>query len=145
MNASARVQLFLGSFEGEVITAGMSVSYGKRAWLLYAASDPKSYRLRANRTLQWEMIKWAHAQGCTRYDFRGTATNDPPNPNDPGYGVYQFKKSFGPEFTRLIGYYDLVRRPALYRMARIAEEYLLPVAYRARIWLARGREDGTAR
>jgi lipid II:glycine glycyltransferase (peptidoglycan interpeptide bridge formation enzyme) len=129
------VQLFLGRFEGAVITAGVSVSYGKKAWLMYAASTPESYKLRANRTLQWEMIKWAHAHGCERYDFRGTACNDPPSPEDPGYGVYEFKKSFGPEYVRLVGYYDLVTRPLLYRMFRFAEEKLLPAAYRLRTWL----------
>jgi lipid II:glycine glycyltransferase (peptidoglycan interpeptide bridge formation enzyme) len=135
VNESAKVQLFLGRYEGQVITTGVSVSYGKKAWLLYAASAPEHYKLRANRTQQWEMIKWAHSLGCRRYDFRGTATNDPPSPDDPGYGVYEFKKSFGPEFTRLTGYFDLVQRPVFYRLFRMAEEYGLPTAYRARTWL----------
>lgn len=145
--SAMKVQLFVGRLDGEVITTGMSVAYGRKAWLLYAASAPAHYKLRANRTLQWEMIKWAHSLGCERYDFRGTATNDPPSQQDPGWGVYEFKKSFGPEFTRLAGYYDLVRRPLLYRMFRGAEEYLLPVAYRARTWaqerkFAGGRANG---
>ena len=137
VGGSAQVQLFLGTLEDTVIAAGVSVVYGKRAWLLYAASDPAFYKARANRTLQWEMIKWAHAKGCVRYDFRGTATNDPPSPQDPGYGVYQFKKSFGPEFTRLIGYYDLVQRPVRYRVLRALEDHVLPRAYRVRTWLRR--------
>jgi lipid II:glycine glycyltransferase (peptidoglycan interpeptide bridge formation enzyme) len=135
VNSSAQSRLFLGRHAGEVITAGISIKYGKKAWLMYAASTPESYKLRANRTLQWEMIKWAKAQGCERYDFRGTACSDPPNPEDPGYGVYEFKKSFGPEYVRLVGYYDLVTRPTLYRLFRFAEEKLLPVAYRVRTWL----------
>ena len=137
VNVSAKMELFVGRSEGEAITAGISAVYGKRAWLFHAGSAPSSYKLRANRTLQWEMIKWAHAQGCLRYDFRGTATNDPPSPADPGYGVYRFKKSFGPEFTRLIGYYDLVRRPLRYRMIRALETYGLPAAYRVRTWVQR--------
>ena len=137
VSASARVQLFLGRFEGQVITAGVSVAYGTKAWLLYAASDPSHYKLRANRAQQWEMLKWAQAQGCVRYDFRGTATNDPPSPADPGYGVYEFKKSFGPEFIRLAPYYDLVQRPLLYQLLRVAEEYALPAAYRVRTWVQR--------
>lgn len=135
LNGSAKAQLFLGRFGGEVVTAGMSVRYGDIAWLLYAASDPEYYKLRANRTQQWEMIKWAHEQGCGRYDFRGTATDDPPRESDPGYGVYQFKKSFGPEFTRLVGYYDLVCRPLRYRMLRMVEDHGLPVAYRLKTLL----------
>jgi lipid II:glycine glycyltransferase (peptidoglycan interpeptide bridge formation enzyme) len=134
-SGAAKVQLFLGRFEGKVITAGVSVAYGKKAWLLYAASAPAFYKLRANRTQQWEMIKWAHALGCSRYDFRGTATNDPPSPDDPGYGVYEFKKSFGPEFVRLSTYFDLVQRPLRHRLFRLGEDYALPVAYRVRTWL----------
>jgi len=132
VGASAKVQLFLGRLGDQVITAGVSIAYGKKAWLLYAASDPAHYKLRANRAQQWEMLKWAQSLGCERYDFRGTATGDPPNPKDPGYGVYEFKKSFGPEFTRLIGYYDMIQRPLLYRVFRMAEEYALPAAYKIR-------------
>jgi len=135
INGSASLELFLGKFGGKVIAAGISVKYGNRAWLLYAASDREYYKLRPNRTLQWEMIKWAHAEGCIRYDFRGTATSDPPSPDDPGYGVYEFKKSFGPEFTRLTGYYDLVANQSFYNLFRFAEEKVLPKVYRAKKWL----------
>lgn len=135
--ASARVQLFTGRLAHEVIAAGVSVAYGAKAWLLYAASAPAHYKLRANRTVQWEMIKWAHGLGCLRYDFRGTATSDPPDPKDPGYGVYEFKKSFGPEFTRLAGYYDVVERPWLHRALRLAEDRVLPAVYRLRTLLQR--------
>ena len=135
VSSSADVQLFIGRHEGKAITAGISAVFGQKAWLFYAASAPESYKLRANRTQQWEMIKWAHGEGCERYDFRGTATNDPPSEKDPGYGVYQFKKSFGPEFTRLTGYYDLISGPLRYRSFRLAEEYGLPAAYRVRTML----------
>jgi lipid II:glycine glycyltransferase (peptidoglycan interpeptide bridge formation enzyme) len=137
VNNVARAQLFFGQRNGKIITTGISVMYGKKAWLLYAASSPDSYKLKANRTLQWEMIRWAHAEGCERYDFRGTAASDPPSPDDPGYGVYKFKKSFGPEYTKLVGYYDVVSRPHIYRMFRFAEEKVLPIAYRLRKWMER--------
>jgi peptidoglycan pentaglycine glycine transferase (the first glycine) len=135
MNKSCQLELFVARFEGSSIASGMSVRYGRTAWLLYAASDREHSKLGSSRNLQWEMIKWARGSGCTRYDFRGTATGDPPNPNDPGYGVYQFKKSFGPEFIRLAGYYDLVGQRTLYSALRSAEERLLPAVYRAKVWL----------
>jgi lipid II:glycine glycyltransferase (peptidoglycan interpeptide bridge formation enzyme) len=135
LGSSATVGLFSAHFEGAIVAAGMSVIYGARAWLLYAASDRAYSRLGVNRNVQWEMIKWAHRAGCRRYDFRGTATGDPPDPNDPGYGVYQFKKSFGPRFVRLAGYYDLVTITPVHRLFRFAEERVLPRAYRAKVWL----------
>jgi lipid II:glycine glycyltransferase (peptidoglycan interpeptide bridge formation enzyme) len=137
MNRSSALELFLACFEGRVIAVGMSVRYGRRAWLLYAASDHEYARLNVNRNVQWEMIRWAHAAGCVRYDFRGTATGDPPSESDPGYGVYKFKKSFGPEFVRLAGYYDMVARPLMHGMLRFAEDKVLPRAYQAKVALAR--------
>lgn len=133
--ASCKTQLFLARYEGKVIGVGMSVAFGSTAWLLYAASDSNYFKLGINRNVQWEMIRWALDLGCTRYDFRGTATGDPPSESDPGYGVYRFKKSFGPEFTRLAGYYDLVGSRSVYRIARFGEEKVLPSAYRAKVWL----------
>jgi peptidoglycan pentaglycine glycine transferase (the first glycine) len=134
VNLSARMELFLARYEGKIIATGMSVCYGEKAWLLYAASDREYYRFKPNRTLQWEMIKWARSEGCARYDFRGTATGDPPSTADPGYGVYEYKKSFGPKFTRLEGYYDLVANPTLYQIFRHGEEKGLPLAYRIKTW-----------
>lgn len=142
VNGSARVQMFLGRHDGKIITTGISVQYGRTAWLLYAASDPGAYKLRANRAQQWEMIKWARAAGCERYDFRGTAANDPPSPDDPGYGVYKFKKSFGPEYIRMAGYFDMISRPVAHRLFRLAEDELLPAAYKVRIWLDERRGVG---
>ena len=140
LNRSCQLELFLARHRGKPIASGMSVMFGKRAWLLYAAADREFSKLGASRNLQWEMIKWAHAAGCTRYDFRGTATGDPPSEADPGYGVYQFKKSFGPEFTRLAGYFDLVGSPIPYKALRLAEDRMLPAAYRAKVWLDERRQ-----
>lgn len=135
LGQSALVGLFLGRYEDKTIAAGMSVKYGDKAWLLYAASDREYYKLKPNRTLQWEMVLWAQRAGCQRYDFRGTATSDPPCSNDPGYGVYEFKKSFGPEYTRLLGYYDLVINSPIHSLFRFGEEKALPIAYRVKTWL----------
>ena len=123
---SVTTQLFLAKYKGETAAAGISLVYGKRAWLLYLASSEKHLHLSPNRALQWEMIKWAFEQGCKVYDFRGTATDDPPNPSDPGYGVYKFKKSFGPDFIRTVGYYDYVVNNMLYKPFRVFEDNFLP-------------------
>jgi len=86
------------------------------------------------------MIKWAAERGCLRYDLRGTATDDPPRPSDPGYGVYRFKKSFNPDFIRTAGYYDLVVDSMLYRTFRILEDRLLPHAVEAANKMMRYRD-----
>lgn len=113
------------------IACGMSLQFGNKSWLMYAATDENGYNFRASRAVQWEMIKSASDNGCKMYDFRGTATGRTPSSNDPGYGVYEFKKKFGPEFVVLDGYYDYVLRPFLYKFFRFAEVFALPIVYSA--------------
>jgi lipid II:glycine glycyltransferase (peptidoglycan interpeptide bridge formation enzyme) len=115
--------------DGERIACGMSLRFGKKSWLMYAATDENGYNFRASRAVQWEMIKSALENGCKRYDFRGTATGRNPSLNDPGYGVYEFKKKFCPEFVVLDGYYDYVLRPISYKFFRFTEVFALPIAY----------------
>jgi len=76
------------------------------------------------------MISWAKREGCTLYDFRGTAVDYPPDPKNPNYGVYSFKKNFGPELVILTGYYDLVLRRFYYKLFRFIETKLLPFLLR---------------
>jgi lipid II:glycine glycyltransferase (peptidoglycan interpeptide bridge formation enzyme) len=117
--------------DGERIACGMSLRFGNKSWLMYAATDENGHNFRSSRAVQWEMIKSALDSGCKRYDFRGTATGRTPSLNDPGYGVYEFKKKFGPEFVFLDGYYDYVLRPIFYKFFRFTEVFALPIAYNA--------------
>ncbi len=126
LQASDMARFFFAKHEGRYISTAMAVKYGCVAWLLYFASSRKHAALRPNHALVWEMLQWAIANGCTRFDFRGTATDDPPDPKNSGYGVYQFKKSFGPRFVRTMGYFDYVVHPLFYRMFRVAEDYCIP-------------------
>jgi len=132
-------QLFLARYDDETAAAGISIAYGRNAWLFYFSSSEKYFHLHPNRALQWEMIKWAAERGCVRYDLRGTAASDPPRPSDPGFGVYKFKKSFNPEYIRTAGYYDYVAHPRFYRIFRIVEDHFLPLAVRSANMVMRHR------
>lgn len=121
------VQIFCAEVDGLTIASAVSVVYGKNAWLLYAASSREFSHLRASIALQWEMIRWAVGKECTRYDFRGTAADDPPSASDPGYGVYKFKSGFNPDYIRMCGYYDYVVSSLHYELFRYCENNLFPL------------------
>lgn len=121
--------LFLARNGQDPVSAGTSIRMGTRAWLMYLGSDYSTSL--ASWALQWDMVSWAVESGCSHYDFRGSATNYPPRPEDKGYGVYRFKKSFGAQLVPLLGYFDLVFGPARYRALRYAEHRLLPFRERA--------------
>ena len=126
--------LIFAEFQGRRVACGLSLRYGRRSWLMYAATDRDGHHLQSARAVQWEMVRAAVDAGCERYDFRGTATGRVPDPSDPGFGVYKFKKDFGPEFVCLAGYYDFVLRRVLYKVFRFVEIIGLPIAYRAYLW-----------
>ena len=79
------------------------------------ASDRKFSKQRVGEAVQWAVMEWAAANGCTRYDLEGI---DPVN--NPG--VYVFKKKMGGEIIDLVGqeYVPLNARGKLgYQVAKI--------------------------
>lgn len=62
-----------------------------------------------NYLMQWEMIRWALAGGCTVYDFG--AVPHFLEPGHPAYGIYRFKKGFGGRVAEWAGEFDWVYRP----------------------------------
>lgn len=115
-------RLFIARKEGAPVAAGLTVRFGSMATLLYLSNDYSMQR--AGWAVQWEMLRWAMAQGCTIYDFGGTGTTYPPQETDKGYGVYQFKQSFGAQIIRWYGYADYVYAPVRYAAFRLIENNL---------------------
>jgi lipid II:glycine glycyltransferase (peptidoglycan interpeptide bridge formation enzyme) len=54
------------------------------------------------------------------YDFRGVSGDL--NEDNPLYGLYKFKKGFNGVFTEFVGEWDVVYRPVMYRVWRLAEK-----------------------
>ena len=119
---SKMIQIFLAQDGDQTVAAGVSTRFGRTATLFHMSND---YSVpNAGAAVQWEMIRWAISEGCRLYDFAGTGTNFPPRKTDKGYGVYQFKRSFGAEIVAWYGYADYVFRPALYGLFRAVERSL---------------------
>lgn len=111
--------LFLGYYEGNLVAGTFLFKYGDKAWYIYGASANEYRNVMPNYLIQWEMIRWSQAQGCTMYDFRGVPghlTED-----NPLYGLYKFKKGFNGEYCEFIGEYDLIYAPFFYKMYQTFE------------------------
>lgn len=112
-------QLFIGEYEGKVIAGTLAFITGDKAWYVYGASSNSHRNVMPNYLIQWEMIRWAKANGCTLYDFRGVSGDL--DESNPLYGLYKFKKGFNGEFTEFIGEWDYVYRPLMYSLWKTAE------------------------
>ncbi len=133
--------LALARHRGRTVGGLLGARLGDRAYLLYSAVDPDHLpgqaRTHPGPILYWHFIRWARAAGCRTIHWGGSGTRWPPSASDPGYGVYQFKRSYGSTCLAYLGYYDLVFRPALYVAFRAVERRLGGLLWRLRARLNR--------
>jgi lipid II:glycine glycyltransferase (peptidoglycan interpeptide bridge formation enzyme) len=113
--AANRAAFFLAEYQGEPLAAVMAFAFGQQATYMYGASSNRERARSPNHLLQWEVIRWARAWGCTRYDLYGVPDVDPASPIADLSGVEHFKASFGGRQTRHAGAFDYVYSPALFR------------------------------
>ena len=111
-----QVRLLLAEYDGQVL-AGIFVGlFAREAIYLYGASGNEQRNLMPNYLLQWEAIRWAKAQGASRYDFWGIPATD--DEREAMAGVYRFKSGWGGEIVRFVGCYEHVLRPGMMGVAR---------------------------
>ncbi|PIS07412.1 hypothetical protein COT78_03680 [Candidatus Berkelbacteria bacterium CG10_big_fil_rev_8_21_14_0_10_43_13] len=102
------------------LASAIIVYSGKKAIYLYGASSDEHKNLMAPYKLHFNIIKDAKARGCTEYDFFGIAPDD--SSSHPWAGVTRFKKQFGGTEQQIAGSYDLVFKPFMYKLFKIAEK-----------------------
>jgi len=137
-HASRSGILLFARHRGEILGGLIGTRLGSVAYFLYSAmrhgqpvhSEPRH----PSSLLYWHFMRWARATGCESIQWGGSGTQLPPIPGDPGYGVYQFKRSFGAECVKYMSYYDRVFRPGMYRLIRSGER-----RYGELIWKIRAR------
>ena len=96
-----KIKLFLASYQGKRIAAGIFSFWRDQACYLHGASDNEFRSVMAPYLLQWTAIKEARSSGCLSYDFYGINADKWP-------GVTRFKKGFGGGVRVFPGAYDLV-------------------------------------
>jgi peptidoglycan pentaglycine glycine transferase (the first glycine) len=83
---------------------GVLLLHCGRTLLSFAAGsrdDAELRKTRANHLLQWEIIRWAAANGFSRYDLGGvdiqSAPGIPRDESHPLWNLYEFKRGWGAE------------------------------------------------
>lgn len=90
------MKLFLAKVDGAIGAGLLIARSGKHIHYMWGASDRSYAKHRVSEAVQWGVIEWAIAEGCTLYDLEGI---DPVN--NPG--SYQFKKKMGGDEVTLQG------------------------------------------
>lgn len=108
------LKLFMAYYEGQPIAGTLAFLFGDKAWYIYGASSNSHRNVMPNYLLQWTMIKWAKANNCGLYDFRGVPGDL--DEDNPLYGLYRFKKGFEGDYVEFVGEYDLVFSTFYYKL-----------------------------
>ncbi len=89
-----------------VVAAGLFLYGGNRSWDLYAYNRKSCNFLKPVDNLHYFAMQDLQSLGVKYYDmcgFSGSTSKD-----DPYYGLYNYKKSFNPEFIEWIGEFDYI-------------------------------------
>lgn len=105
---NGKAKLITISFEGKIISWGLVILFGKRAFyhqggnILYK-NIPNSY------LLQWQGILFAKEKQAITYDFWGVSPID--KPNHPWANISMFKRGFGGQDVELLHAQDYIISP----------------------------------
>jgi len=119
------LRLFIAEYQGEPVSAGLAICFGDTVFYKRGAWSGRHGKHRPNEALQWEIIRWAKAQGYRTYDFEGidpacarAVMRGEPIPESLSHTVTSFKLGFGGEVAFFPDAYDYVYNPFLRWMRR---------------------------
>ena len=87
----------------------------------YGASSRENRDVMANNLIAWEAIKFGKRLGLKKFDMWG-ALGPEPDKNDPWYGFHRFKEGYGASLVEFVGSYDLVIKPTIYQLYKVADK-----------------------
>jgi lipid II:glycine glycyltransferase (peptidoglycan interpeptide bridge formation enzyme) len=112
--------------DGDPLAAASFYRHGDR--LTFALSGERSETRRSHpgamRLLLWEAIQVAIAESRRVMDLGGVDVRGArrrPLPEEPEYGLLQFKESFGAQWVEMTGAHERVIRPGRYLAGRIVD------------------------
>lgn len=105
-----KARIYIAEFEGEPLSAALTINYGGRVTYFYGASANQKRNLMPTYLMQQTMIEWGLETNCRTYDFGGIFNTTLDN------GLYRFKEGFCHKkgATKFIGEIDKVYNNFLY-------------------------------
>jgi lipid II:glycine glycyltransferase (peptidoglycan interpeptide bridge formation enzyme) len=98
------------------IACGLFIRIGEMSWDLYTYNHKAFNFIKPVDNLHAYAMKDMKEHGVLRYDMCGFSGNT--TKEDPYYGLYAYKRSFGPEYIEQIGEFDYVRNASAMKRFR---------------------------
>lgn len=84
-------------------------------YYVYGGTSTEHRNLMASNLLMWKAIKLGKKLGAKKFDMWGSLPPDY-DPTHPWSGFTRFKEGYGTKFVEMVGSYDLVINPFLYKL-----------------------------
>ena len=94
------------------LSAHMIISYGNKAWVLYAGNHNILSETYVNYNTYFEHLKYCKDQGIKIYDQFGTIGDL--SKDNPRLGLHEFKKKFGGDYVEFMGEWDYITNHFMY-------------------------------
>jgi lipid II:glycine glycyltransferase (peptidoglycan interpeptide bridge formation enzyme) len=114
-------RLLTAKYNNKILAAWIVFIYKDTLYYPYGSSSSEYKETMASNLMMWEVIKFGKNLGLKNFDMWGSLGLDA-NPNDPWFGFHRFKQGYGPNLIEFLGSYDLVIKPKMYRIYKIADK-----------------------
>lgn len=114
------LEIYIASYKNEPVAGALVSFYEGVASYLYGGSSREHKEVMAPYLMHWKITKDAKARGVKTYDLLG---RDAPETVGKWAGVTRFKEQFGGEAVEILGSFDYVNKPAMYKLFRVAERF----------------------
>lgn len=121
MHKADIARLLLAKWQDKTLVAWVVFVFNDVLYYPYGASSSQKRELMASNLMMWEAIKYGKRMGCKTFDLWGSLGPDP-DKKDPWYGFHRFKEGYGGDLVEFVGTYDLVLKPQMYKLYRLADE-----------------------
>jgi len=113
-------RLFTATYRNQILASWIIFCWKDTMYYPYGASSRDHREVMAPNLMLWEIARWGKSEGYKKFDLWGALGPDP-DPNDPWYGFHRFKQGFNPNLIEFVGSYDLILKPALYKIYTVAD------------------------
>jgi len=121
MHKAGIARLLTASWKNEILVTWVVFVFNDVMYYPYGASSSEHRDVMASNLMMWEAMRYGKKLGCKLFDMWGSLGPDA-NPKDPFFGFHRFKEGYGGQLVEFVGTYDLVLKPQLYHLYRMAEE-----------------------
>lgn len=106
-----------------ILSSIITVKYADKVWTIHGGNSSLLRKINSNYLLYHQIILDAYDSGYKVIDFFGTSGEANPDKENPIYGIHNFKKRLGGDYTEFIGEFDLITNKFMY----FAYKKLIPI------------------